>query len=922
VAGFDPRSYEDQVLKPLRRRLPHLPDDLLTRYAIDLTMDSTALSERIASVVRLWNKTAMQAGPTGLVCQQLLREHDELERNGVAGLRNPQWWQTWARARHQQLDSDIAELAILLRTSLGELGVITHNQLRAAAAAHPALGDTEIEAASKAAGLRIVEPVKLPTEAGMSGRFESLTTKLLAAGIDSIPRLLFPDLSSFGLLGGFTLTPADGDAALSQRLAEKRAAHLDTMPDNPRTRAQREAVGILVNAAKGGTDLTALALFHLLGDVREKHAHGAQPRTLFALLTRRGLHSDDAGRVVVSVLAESASRSLKFGSQKFGSQKFGPANSGPEPLAAVIDLLSGGKLLAAHQLTATLAGPVGEKAREAVRGQREQVDNLRRDAAENLRTGRDEQARRQLREALRLARDLPELATELAAVPAAPVATVTANPDGVGVHLTWRPAPDHDDATTYRVIRRENRPPAGVDDGHEILAGSGHSTTSYSINDKAPPVGRPVHYAVFARAVSSQAGSPRAGPWSLPACAAVQVVPPVTDVVIEGGRDLITGRWRIHPGVAVVEVRRTAVGELQADISGERGEPVTVQRNRGFCDETAVEGVAYFYTLTACYPHPDGTGVLRSAPVVVRGAIRPEGRPVAALTATATLGTDLAVRLSWSQRPGSETVIRRSSRPCPWEYGQVVALAELAGYGDELDGTFTAKGESMTLLALLPPGRSYCVPFTLDIDGAIRGQDAIVDLADPVHRLRAQRFGDDIRITWCWPEAVSAAQVQWAGGSRRITVAQYRDEGGCQLRGVPMVSRVEVGAVLLSDSGECRSATTSVLVEERTPQLTYQLRRRGTRLTGGVRCVVTLSSAQPVPGVTIIIVAAPGHAMPSSPEAGVELLRQRVAIDPATPVVLEAPVPRLPKPYWLRCFLAEGAPVALLDPPLRQLKVS
>src|SRR6185312_1479112 len=168
------------------------PDDLLTRYAIDLTMDSTALSERIASVVRLWNKTAMQAGPTGLVCQQLLREHDELERNGVAGLRNPQWWQTWARARHQQLDSHIAELATLLSTSLGELGVITHNQLRAAAAAHPALGDTEIEAASKAAGLRIVEPVKLPTEAGMSGRFESLTTKLLAAGIDSIPRLLFP----------------------------------------------------------------------------------------------------------------------------------------------------------------------------------------------------------------------------------------------------------------------------------------------------------------------------------------------------------------------------------------------------------------------------------------------------------------------------------------------------------------------------------------------------------------------------------------------------------------------------------------------------------------------------------------------------------------------------------------------------------
>ncbi len=914
MAGFDPRSYEDQVLKPLRRRLPHLPEDLLTRYAVELTMDPTALRERIASVVRLWNKAALKAGPTGLVCQQLLREHDELERSGGAGggspLSNPQWWQRWAATRHQQLDSDIAELAALLRASHGELGVITHNQLRAAAAAHPALGDTEVESAGKAAGLRIVEPVELPTEAGMSGRFESLTTKLLAAGADSIPRLLFPELSSFGLLGGCTVIPrpGGGDAALSLRVAEKRAVHLDTMPDSPTTRAQREAVGMLVNAAKGGTDLTTLALFHLLGQVREKHTEGAQPRTLFTLLTRRGVRSDDAGRIVVSVLAESAAR--------------------PDPLTAITDLLAGGKLLAAHQLATTLAGPVGEKVRDAVRRQREEVHTLRRDAAEDLRTGRDEQARRRLREALRLARDLPELAAELATLPAAPVASVTANPDGAGVRIAWRPAPDHDEVTTFRVVRREERPPAGIDDGCEIPAGSGYSINGYSINDDAPPVGRPVHYAVFARTVSAQAGSAQAGsaqagPWSLPACAAVRVVPPVTDVVIEGGRDLITGRWRIHPDVAVVEVHRSSV----TAVPDGRGEPVppkdmTVQRNRGFCDETAAEGVAYFYTLIACYPHPNGAGALRSSAVVVRGATRPEARPVAALTATAAPGADLAVRLSWSQSPGSEIVIRRSPRPCPWEYGQLVALTELAGYGDELEGTVTTKGGSMTLLAQVPPGRSYCVPFTLDIDGAIRGQDAVVDLADPVHRLRAQRFGDDVRITWCWPEAVSAAEVRWAGGSRRITVAQYRDEGGCQLRGVPTVSRVEVGAVMLGDSGECHSPTTSVLVEPRSPQLSYQLRRRGTRLTGGVWCVVTLSGAQPVVGVTIIIVAAPGHAMPPSPEAGVELLRQRVVIDPAAPVVLEAAVPRLPKPYWLRCFLAEPAHVQLLDPPLSQLKVS
>ena len=41
-------------------------------------------------------------------------------------------------------------------------------------------------------------------------------------------------------------------------------------------------------------------------------------------------------------------------------------------------------------------------------------------------------------------------------------------------------------------------------------------------------------------------------------------------------------------------------------------------------------------------------------------------------------------------------------------------MAELASYGIELDGTRTAKDESMTLVAAVPPGRSYCVPFTLD----------------------------------------------------------------------------------------------------------------------------------------------------------------------------------------------------------------
>ncbi len=900
MAGFDPRAYEDQVLKPLRRRLPHLPDDLLTRYAVDVTMDSAALRERTDSVVRLWNKAAMKAGPTGLVCQQLLREHEELKRSGSADLTNPRWWRAWERSRHQQLGSEIADLVAQLRASHGELGVITHNQLRAAAAAHPTLGDAEIDQASTAAGLQIVEPVELPTAAGMRGRLESLNTTLLAAGVDSIPRLLFPDLSTFGLLAGFSVTPlpTDRDAALSPQVARARGQDLDKAPDSPATRAKRAAVGILVSEANGGADLTALALFHLLQAVRDSHADGAQPRTLFTLLTRSGLRCADAGRIVVSLLAEPGGRR--------------------DPLAAVTDLLGQGKLIAAQQLAATVGGPPGDTAREAVQRQREQVESLRRTAAEDLRAGRDEPARARLREALRLACDLPGLPEEAARVPATPVVGVTAFADGGGVRIAWRPAPDHGDATTFRVVRGEGREPVDADDGHQIPVGSGHWTA-----DDEPPVGRRLHYAVFARTLlpqtlSSQAS--QAGRWSRPAGATAEVIPPVTAVVIEGGSNVVTGRWRVHPDVAAVEVRRTA--GVTAGVSGGEGEPVAVERNRTFRDETAVDGVQYHYTLVACYPPPAGGRALRSAPVVVRGATRLEARPVAALTATQAAGAGLAVRLSWRQRPGSDIVIRRSPQPCPWEYGQAVALVELAGYGVELGGTLTTKGESMTLVAPAPPGRCYYVPFTFGTHDAVRGQDAVVDLADPVRRVRAQRFGDDVRVTWRWPDETSAADVQWAGGRRRITLQQYRDEGGCQLRGVPGRSRVEVAAVILGESGESRSTPTSAEVEERPPRLTYQLRRRGHRLAGGVTCVVTLSGAEPVSGVTLIIVAAAGPAMPLSPEGGVELLRQPVVIDPAAPVVLEAPVPRLRKPYWLRCFLAEPAPALLVDPPVSQLKVS
>jgi hypothetical protein len=887
VPGFDPKVYEDGVLKPLRRRMPNLPDDLLTRYAVDPAMDPVALRERVETVVRLWNKHAMRAGPLGLVCKQLVREHKELQSTGDPT--SPEFWVQWSAAHDGRVGSQIDEVVALLASSYGALGMLTGSQLRATAAGHGSLSDADLEQARSKAGLTVVEAVELPSTAGMRGRFESLRTALISAGAATVPALLHPDVTSFGLLGGFTVPGSRPEPALDRQAALDRTVELEKLLDSPTVRAQKEATGILVSEAGGGTDLAVVALFHLLTEARARRAEGAPPSVLHNLLTRRGLVRDEAGLVTVSLLVEGAA-------------------VGRDPTAVVTELLAEGRPMAAERAAAALPGADGDHARAAVARQRRQVDDLREQAMQDVAAGRDEQAGSRLREALRLGTDVPGLADLLATVPPAAVLAVTANPDGVGVRVAWRPAVQHGDDTTYRVVRCTGRDPADPDDGDEVGIGAVPAAT-----DSGPPVGRDLHYAVFARSPG--------GRWSRPACATVQVVPPVTEVHIDGEAGAVVGRWKVHPGVATVEVRRSE-GTPDAPAV-----PIAVERNRGFRDTTAVDGVQYYYTVVACYPAAGGGGMLRAEPQVHRGATRVEARPVTSLTATTMSGDTPSVRLSWRQRPGNEVVVRRAGTACPWEYGAGVGTAELNGWGVEVDGPFTLRGEAATLVAAVPSGRSYFVAFTLGSAGAVRGQDAVVDLADPVRRLRAQRFGDEVLVTWYWPDEVTAADVRWVGGTRRISRQRYRDEGGCRLGafGAGDVRRVDVEAVMFDAGGaEVRAPAVSVEVDERPPELTYEVRRRGHRLAGGVRCTVTVSGSELVTDATLVLVGAAGHAMPLSPGAGVEMLRQPVSVTPGVPVVLpEVPVPpMLRKPYWLRCFLAEPAPALLVDPPVSQLKVS
>jgi hypothetical protein len=381
---------------------------------------------------------------------------------------------------------------------------------------------------------------------------------------------------------------------------------------------------------------------------------------------------------------------------------------------------------------------------------------------------------------------------------------------------------------------------------------------------------------------------------------------------------VVSGRWRAHPAVATVDVRRST-GTPEAP-----GEPVRVDRGRAFRDESVTDGVQYYYSLVAVYPSPTGGPPLRSAAVVTRGASRLEATPVRSLSAAAVPGATTTVRFTWRQTPGVEVVLRRASKPCPWGYGDSVARADLAGWGHELDGDLTERKGAMTLVAAVPPGRSWVAPFTMSPEGGMRGDEAYFEVIDPVRRMQAQRFGDDVRITWTWPENVSAAEVLWPGGHRRITQQQYREEGGCHLRSITGVARIDVIALVLGGDEEGRSTTASVHVGPRPVQVSYQLSRRGSRIMGGVRCTVTMTSPDQLPQATVVLVGSSGPVMPLVPGDGMEIQREQVALEAGIALSLnEVAVPSsLRKPYWLRCFVLEPASALLVDPPVSQLKVS
>lgn len=887
MISFDPKVYEEAVVKPLRRWSGRtLPDDVVSRYTIDLSMTDAQVTQRLTQVRSHWNKAANSTGKgesVKNVYRAFLRADEELRRTDGAAMGGVNWWRDRAKARAAAREGEVAELAQTLRSSFGDLGLVAAGQLEATRLAVAAtLSPDEVEQALRSASVKLGIPVELPRSSGLQDtQYRALKSALTNAGVASVVELLHGRVTSFRILESFRGETGKSGSA-GGLTADAVAEATDRENKRSGNAAAREAIGILSTAVRAGADLHQLTLFHLLTAVRDNHDQGVPPAAMLRQLREAGLADDEAGLAVFSVRNETVRQRT-------------------QGLGAVKELLAEGRLVAARQMLATIAGAEdASAAKELVERQGQQVRKLRDEAHQALLTNAEGDALHLLRQAAELAVDDDDLAAEVRRIPPQPVLGLTATTEGIGVRVVWRPAPSHDAETSYRLVRRNGRVPVDPDDGAVVVAGD-HATVAV---DTAVPAGQLVGYAVFA----AMAGDS----WSRPASVTTEVLPPVHNVQLSADGGAVFGRWQVHAEAVAVQVHRDGVA-------------VPVNGKSAFHDKTAAAGEHHAYSIVAHYRRPDGS-MAAAAPMVARTTNRGQLAPVPMLRMTARIGKGAPhVAATWRQPTDAEVTVRRAASPFPWAFGAVVPLGDLAGHGEEVTGATEDQGEWRTLVASAPPGLHHYAPFTMGDSTAVCGQEVAYGVALPVTGLVSQRLGAEVVLSWQWPGEVGTAEVAWSGeagsGRRRLTRQEYQASGGCRLRCGPGAMSVRVRTVVAAPAGTCTSPDAEITVSGGRPIVSYTVRLNRRPMVGGGTVRVRLTSDWQLSGCTVVVVAAHGPVMPRSPAEGQQVLRTARDIDPHMPVELVAELPRLRKPYWIRCFV-EGSTALLVDPPTTQLKVS
>lgn len=893
-AKLDESAYERDVVKPLRADPYSLPGDLVTRYAIDPDMTADQLRERVKDVTALWNKGARRSGRVAAVYSAFQQAHDELLRQPRVQLARPAWWRTRAAEWAAAIEDEIAALVEEVRQLYGPSGFVLPGDIAALERLHPNLRGAGIRRALDRAGIPTVTPQELPQQSGLDrSSYERLGGALEQAGVGTIFQLVNPGGAAVRLFAkpdGAGMPPS----RIDRHAVEQRAKSVEAEANSARSRAATVALGILRTAADKGTDLRLLALFHIVDKVRETRIASQPPMLTIRSLTELGIAEPDARMLTASLMALEGNNTTP---------------TGPEDVRR---LVAAGQLAEARRVAASL--PPGDQEANAVRATVAQVEaeveSLIKAAQAAMAAGDMAEAARRASTARNLASDDPAVAIFADSLPPPPPQALCPTPDDLGLKLSWQPVPGDETAIRYRVVRRAGRGPTDENDG--TIIADGPATTA---RDAVPPVGEQLGYAVYASSNRKR--------WSSPATCTAEILPPVTDVVMDVEKDVVRCTWRAHPAARVL-VRR-AEG---APPRGPRdGAPVEISGS-GFAETGLAQGSTHCYAITAVYRDKRGQERLAES-VLVTAIPHRELKPVASLSAQLLPGdgeSEPRVRISWPQPEGADVRIVRARDACPWSYGDRVRVSDVFSYGEEVSGQLTTREDRRELTTELPWGHFFLTPFLLNGDVALVGQHTDLGITAPIGAISYERRGQELLLSWDWPARANAADVRWgkeATDTLRITRGgRARDDGWVHIPAQDGPMAVGVRAIEISAAGKAFSAPRVIRVATADVKLSYDIAWKPVLPGMTPRdCEIRLSTPAGRHRVTIVAVGKAGIARPAHPGDGRELAREPVDVSAGSQTAFTVNVPKtFRKPFWLCCFIADGQGV-LTDPPIKHMKV-
>jgi hypothetical protein len=542
------------------------------------------------------------------------------------------------------------------------------------------------------------------------------------------------------------------------------------------------------------------------------------------------------------------------------------------PVGRLRELVEAGKIQAAVDFVEAipaeaLTGDAAELAAE-VRARLAKAVHLR-DAA---RTEADaDQAWMMLEDALHRAPDLSGAGELLTGLAPRPPGEVRARLHGDVVALGWQPSPSRAGDIAYEVYRN-GVPFAEV--------------TRPNASDERPPVNTPVTYAVAAR---------RGQATSVPvACPPLTYRPEPEDVRLTAIDGVVTGQWRTPAEVLRVVVKRD-------------GRPVRVE-GAGFRDREVRNGTTYDYVVAAVYP--DGRGEVTTPGL--RRSVTPQAKPVpvAGFTVEPDQGGRDELLVRCAEPPSGVLEFVLLAAEPRWAYGTTVPIKDVRAAGRVLPATPTRDG--YVLRSARTSGVLLAVTVVAD-SATIGAHREHVDLTAP-RGVSAVRRGGTVHLGLEWPKDVPEIEVRWGKRSLIVTSAAYRSQGGIRLD-IPEgeAPTLELAPTTLVKGVRVRGPAVRVPLASVVP-LRYDVRREGPLWQR--QLVVYLTSERPAQVTRLVLVIKAGRIQPGSPDDG-RVLAEWSDLSP--PERLAVPMPKQPKPYWVRCF-AEG-PVELIDPPVRVLKV-